>query len=59
MFFKLFNKTKKKPIRTNAKRGSWEQIMKRHHELTDGEFIDEIIKNYHPPKRKSNKNLDN
>lgn len=59
MLKKLFNRIRKNTIRTNAKRESWEQIMKRHHELTDGEFIDEIINNYHPPKRKSNKNLHN
>jgi hypothetical protein len=50
MFKKLFNRIKKtnKPNR----RERWSDIISRYHHLTDGEFIDEILKNYHPPKRK-------
>lgn len=53
MIKKILKKLDKK--KTNrTKKDSWEDIMGRHHDLSDGEFIDELIANYEPPKRKSN-----
>jgi hypothetical protein len=32
---------------------SWADIMHRYKSLTDGEFIDELMVKYHPPRRKN------
>lgn len=56
MIKKILKKLDKK--KTNrTKKDSWEDIIGRHYALSDGEFIDELVANYEPPKRKSKINL--
>lgn len=60
MIKSFIKKLQRKKIKHNRiKKESWEQIMKRYAEYSDGEFIDTLVNNYHPPKIKSIKNLDN
>jgi len=51
--FKKISRITSSALRRTSKKESWKRIMKRYKDLPDGEFIDTLMEEYHPPRRKS------